>query len=205
MKAGDMTEEDERLLKERVRPKGNPDLKDSAFNIICARKVAGEMNAKYVRELPGEMIEIDAVNFKANHKTFKPTLHKSGDGTIGKTGFMNKLKLKVGAKVMLIKNIRTEDGLTNGQTGKLAHVVRDSKGGVKYLMVRFNRENVGKMTRNENPELERLYPGCTKIEKTLETYKLKETGANTANLIQFPIVLAHAVTCLLYTSPSPRD
>ena len=55
---------------------------------------------------------------------------------------MNKLKLKVGAKVMLIKNIRTEDGLTNGQTGKLAHVVRDSKGGVKYLMVRFNRENV---------------------------------------------------------------
>merc|ERR1711884_437812 len=72
--------EDERLLKERVRPKGHPDLKDSAFNIICTRKVAGEMNAKYVRELPGEMIEIDAVNFKANHKTFKPTLHKSGDG-----------------------------------------------------------------------------------------------------------------------------
>ena len=194
MKAGDMTDEDERLLKERVRPKGHPDLKDSAFNIICTRKVAGEMNSKYVRELPGEMIEIDAVNFKANHKTFKPTLHKSGDGTIGKTGFMNKLKLKVGAKVMLIKNIRTEDGLTNGQTGKLAHVVRDSKGGVKYLMVRFNRENVGKMTRKENPELERLYPGCTKIEKTLETYKLKETGANTANLIQFPIVLAHAIT-----------
>ena len=194
LRVGEMTEEDERFLMPRVRPKGHADLKGSAFNIICTRKIGGEMNLKYVLKLPGEMIQIDAVNFKSNHKTFKPTLHKSGDGTIAKTGFMNKLKLKVGAKVMLIKNIRTEDCLTNGQTGILQHVVKDCKGGVKYLMVRFNRESAGKMTRKENPQLERQYPGTTKIEKTLETYKLKDSGDNTANLIQFPIVLAHAVT-----------
>ena len=191
---GEMTKEDEEFLLPRVRPKGHKDLEGSAFNIICTRKIGGEMNFKYVLKLPGEMIKIDAVNFMSNHKTFKPPLHRSGDGTIAKTGFMNQLKLKVGAKVMLIKNIRTEDCLTNGQTGILEHVVKDCKGGVKYLMVKFNREKAGKMTRNENPQLERKYPGTTKIEKTLETYKLRETGNSTANLIQFPIVLSHAVT-----------
>ena len=194
MGVGEMTEEDEQFLMSRVRPKGHEDLKGAAFNIICTRKTAGEMNFKYLLKLPGEMIKIDAVNFKSNHKTFKPPMHKSGDGTIAQTGFMNQLKLKIGAKVMLIKNIRTEDGLTNGQTGILEHVVRDSKGGVKYLMVRFDKENVGKMTRKENPQLERLYPGCTKIEKTLETYKLKDGGNSTANLIQFPITVCDAVT-----------
>ena len=191
---GEMTEEDERLLKTRVRPKGHEDLKGSAFNIICTRKIGGAMNLKYVLKLPGEMIRIHAVNFKSNRKSFKPPMHKSGDGTIANTGYMNELMLKIGAKVMLIKNIRTEDGLTNGQTGILEHVVRDSKGEVQYLMVRFNRENVGKMTRKESPQLERQYPGLTKIEKTLETYKLKEGGDCTANLIQFPTVLCEAMT-----------
>ena len=191
---GEMTEEDERFLLTRVRPKGHEDLKGSAFNIICTRKTGAAMNLKYVLKLPGEMIKIQALNFKSNRKSFKPPMHRSGDGTIAKTGFMNELLLKIGAKVMLIKNLRTEDGLTNGQTGILEHVVRDSKGDVKYLMVRFNRENVGKMTRNENPQLERQFPGCTKIEKTLETYTLKDGGDSTANLLQFPIVLAEAMT-----------
>ena len=100
------------------------------------------------------MMKIDAVNFKSNHKTFKPPLHRSGDGTINKTGFMNQLKLKVGAKVML----------TNGQTGILEHDVKDCKGGVKYLMVKFNRESAGKMTRKENTTGETVsYTLCIKL------------------------------------------
>ena len=117
----------------RVRPKGHEDLKEAAINIICTRKIAGHMNLMYVLKLPGEMIKIDAVNFKSNRQSFKPPMHKSGDGTIGTTGYMNELKLKIGAKVMLIKNINTRDCLTNGQTGILEQVVRDVKGGVKYV------------------------------------------------------------------------
>ena len=206
VRAGGMTEEDERFLMQRVRPKGHEDLKEAAFNIICTRKIAGNMNMGYVLKLPGEMIKINAVNFKSNRQSFKPPMHKSGDGTIAKTGFMNELKLKLGAKVMLIKNINTRDCLTNGQTGVLEHVVRDNKGGVKYLMVRFNKEAAGRMSRMENPQLDKQFPGLTKIEKTQETYKLNEKADSTANLIQFPMVLSFAVTahkCQGMTIPKP--
>ena len=206
IRAGELTEEDERLLLPRVRPKGHEDLKQAAFNIICTRKTAGNMNMIYVLKLPGEMIKIDAVNFKSNRKSFKPPMHKSGDGTISKTGFMNELRLKLGAKVMLIKNINTRDGLTNGQTGILEHVVKDCKGDVKYLMVRFNKEAAGRMSRLENPQLDKQFPGLTKIEKTQETYKLRESGDCSANLIQFPIVLSYAMTahkCMGMTIPKP--
>ena len=206
VRAGGMTEEDERFLMQRVRPKGHEDLKEAAFNIICTRKTAGNMNMVYVLKLPGEMIKIDAINFKSNRQSFKPPMHKSGDGTIAKTGFMNELKLKISAKVMLIKNINTRDCLTNGQTGVLEHVVRDCKGGVKYLMVRFNKEAAGRMSRMENPQLDKQFPGLTKIEKTQETYKLSEKADSTANLIQFPVVLSFAVTahkCQGMTIPKP--
>ena len=205
-RAGELTEEDERFLMARVRPKGHEDLKEAAINIICTRKVAGNMNMLYVLQLPGEMIKIDAVNFKSNRQSFKPPMHKSGDGTIAKTNYMNELRLKLGAKVMLIRNINTRDSLTNGQTGILEQVVRDVKGGVKYLMVRFDKEAAGRMSRMENPQLEQKFPGLTKIEKTQETYKLSDKGDSTANLIQFPIVLSYAVTahkCMGMTIPKP--
>ena len=53
LRVGEMTEEDERFLMPRVRAKGHEDLKGSAFNIICTRKIGGEMNLKYVLKLPG--------------------------------------------------------------------------------------------------------------------------------------------------------
>ena len=107
---------------------------------------------------------------------------------------MNELKLKLGAKVMLIKNVRTEDSLTNGQMGSLTGVVKDKMGGLQYLMVKFDKEDAGKLTRVENPQLERQFPGATKIECALESFSLARTSGSKASLIQFPIVLANAVT-----------
>ena len=64
------------------------------------------------------------------------------------------LRLKVGVRVMLIKNIRTEDSLTNGQVGVLTAVVKDKKGGVQQIMVKFDKKDAGNIK----------YPGVTVIE-----------------------------------------
>ena len=74
------------------------------------------------------------------------------------------LRLKVGVRVMLIKNIRTEDSLTNGQVGVLTAVIKDKKGGVQQIMVKFDKKDAGNMTRRESPQLELKYPGVTVIE-----------------------------------------
>ena len=83
------------------------------------------MNKKYLKSLEGEEINVPAVTYMGSQKKFTPPMHRSKDGTIADTHFMKDLSLKIGAKVMLIKNIRTEDSLTNGQLGKLVGVIRD--------------------------------------------------------------------------------
>ena len=194
LKQGEMLEEDVNTWKSRVRPTGHMDLEEASVNIICTRKTACNMNKKYLMRLEGEEITVKAVTYMGTQKNFKTPMHRSGDGTIAKTGYMLELKLKVGTKVMLIKNVRTEDSLTNGQMGVLVGAIQDKEGGVQQLMVKFAKEDAGKLTRRENPQLERQFPGATRVEKALESYSLSGSCATKANLIQFPIVLAHAVT-----------
>ena len=150
------------------------------------------MNKKYLKSLEGEEINVPAVTYMGSQKKFTPPMHRSKDGTIADTHFMKDLSLKIGAKVMLIKNIRTEDSLTNGQLGKLVGVIRDKDGGVKSLMVKFKKKDAGKLTRREHPHLEKEFPGATKIDKALVQFSLKKGSSANATLIQFPIVLAHA-------------
>ena len=194
LRQGEMSEEDIKTWESRVRPKGHPDLESASINIICKRKTAGRLNNSYLMKLKGEEIKIEAVTMMPTQKRYKPTLHKSGDGTIEKTNYMQELKLKVGAKVMLIKNVRTSDGLTNGQLGVLAGVIKDKKGGAQKLMVKFEKPEVGKSTRSEHPHLETEFPGATVIEKARQDFSLAKRSTAKATLIQFPIVLAHAVT-----------
>ena len=192
LRRGEMSEEDIETWQSRVRPKGHPDLEKAAINIVCTNKLRASMNMLYHVKLPGDEIKVEAVTWMATKKSYTPA--PKPDGTIEKTGFMKVLRLKLGAKVMMIKNVRTTDSLTNGQLGVLTGVLKDKEGGVLALMIKFDKEDAGKLTRRENPQLEERFPGATKVEKCQVTFSLAKNSAAKANLIQFPIVLAHAVT-----------
>ena len=144
--------------------------------------------------LPGEIILLDATNHLATQRKFKPKIH--AEGTIGNSSFMNKLKLKLGAHVILIHNINTEDCLTNGQLGILIGVLEAADNHNNKLVVKFNNKNAGKNTRRKYPGISAKFPGGTVIERTSFKYSLskkRETAAQ-AVLIQFPLKLAHAIT-----------
>ena len=96
---------------------------------------------------------------------------------------------------MLVWNIDTADYLTNGQTGTLEDIIQDDSGSVRHLMIRFNRESAGRQARAKHPQLAVSHPGCTRIDRHMNTYSLSKKGSGaTATVIQFPIRLAHAVT-----------
>ena len=192
LRRGEMDEEDVKTWSSRVRPKGHPDLEGADIKIVCTNKVRATINKRYLAKLSGEEVKVQAVTYMASKKSYTPTPRP--DGTIEKTCFMKELCLKVGAKVMMIKNVRTSDSLTNGQLGVLEGVIRDNEGGVKTLMVKFDKADAGKLTRRENPQLEKKFPGATKVDKVLVSFSLAKNSAATANLIQFPLCLAHAVT-----------
>ena len=66
-----------------------------------------EHNEKCLNKLTGKLYEIAARHFTKLKPNFKPYLQKGG--TISDTQFLDKLKLRVGARVMLIYNIDVSD------------------------------------------------------------------------------------------------
>ena len=192
---GEITDEDMAILQTRVRPEGHKDLKNASINIVCTRKKCATMNKKYIESLEGEACTISAVHYRKTQKKYIPA-NIQADGTVGKTGFMDKLVIKEGAKIVMIWNVKTTDSLTNGQTGNVMAIVKNNKGEVEYLVVKFNQERAGQQKRNEDKQLAAKYPGGTKVERYNLTYTLSGRAGvgSTANIVQFPIRLAHALT-----------
>ena len=113
IRIGEQTDEDMIGLEKRVRPKNHTDLKDKdAMYLFGKNKPVDEMNEKRLMKIKGEEFIIEAKSFHSTIKNFKPPISKTG--TINNTPFQAKLKLKVGAKLMMTYNVNTADGLTNG-------------------------------------------------------------------------------------------
>jgi hypothetical protein len=100
--------------------------------------------------LEGEDIKMDARHHLQTKKKFKPKIHP--EGNVGESSFMNILKLKLGAKVILIHNIDTPDCLTNGQMGILIGVIYTVDKKVDKLVVNFHSENAGGKKKKKSQE-----------------------------------------------------
>ena len=69
-------------------------------------------------------------------------------GTIEETGFLDKLEVKEGARIMLIYNVSTSDGLTHGAHGTVAKILWDGSK-VIYILIKFDNKKVGRLQRQK--------------------------------------------------------
>ena len=163
---------------------------------MCTKKECARINTEYLDTLEGDDIFLQARHHMQTQKNYKPYICKK-EGTIGNSSFMDNLRLKIGCKVILIHNIDTSDGLTNGQLGTLIDVFRANDGTVTELIIEFKNKNVGKQSRERTPEIAAKYPMGTLIEKVSFIYTLSKkstVGSSKPTLIQFPIKVAQAIT-----------
>ena len=196
IRVGQQTKEDIALLKTRVRPKNHPDLKKASLFIVCKRRDCAEMNAQYLNSLDGELVTIEAKHHNATQAKYKPYIEPK-EGAVASTSFIDKLKLKIGAKVMIIHNINTADCLTNGQLGELVSLIKTTGGEVDKLIIQLNNKRAGQENKSKHCQLTSKYPDCVVIERVNIQYTLRkrsgEAGAS-ATVIQFPVKLAFAIT-----------
>ena len=198
LRIGEDTEEDIEILNSRVRNEKHVDIQNADLFIGAKRKDCFKINQNHIfKKIDGELIKIPSINYQQNQKEFKPRVNEK-DETIGNTKFQFKLLLKRGAKVMIIHNVDTVDGLTNGQFGILIDVTyKDDKETVDKLIIQLHNSKAGEMNRQRHPLLTSRYPRCVMIDRISFQYSIcnssGDVGSN-ATLIQFPVSLAHAVT-----------
>ena len=135
-KADELSDEDAQLLNDRVRdpPKGINVTKIFGKNVNV-----NEENIKRLNKLEGKKYTMKAV-----HSPKDRNVKINADGSIEKTLFLDVLELKVGARVMLINNVNTIDGLVNGAQGYVQEILTSgSDKKVKYVLVKFDDPKIG--------------------------------------------------------------
>ena len=138
----------------------------------------------------------EAKHHHATQSKYKPFISPK-DGAVATTSFMDKLKLKIGAKLIIIHNIDTADGLTNGQMGELIHIVKTSKGEADKLLIKLINAKAGQKNRSQYGAWTARFPNCIVLERVNYQYSLRKKGGEAgakANVIQFPVTLAFAIT-----------
>ena len=183
VRTGDQTSEDIALLETRVRPSIDPSLNNAIHIYGTNAKVNARNNAK-LDEMEGELFTIRAKNASRTVKTFKT----NNAGCIMNTPFQAVLKLKINAEVVLVHNINTLDGLTNGCRGVLIDVEKKGKS-IHRLVIKFHNPDHGRLQREKNPC--RKHPEATYIDPVLWQYQI---GAATATVFQLPVKGAEAIT-----------
>ena len=195
IRVGEFNPEDLQPLMERVRSEDHPDLDQADLWIHGVRRAVTKRNHDYLKNLEGEEVTLKAVHHQAQQKKFKVKIDDK-DGTVGGTAFLDTLKIKIGARTMVIHNVDVVDGITNGQLGVVVAFIKTKTGSVDKIVFKPRDPTIGEINRSKYPSLSSKYPGCIFIEKVSFQYSMtkKGTSGSSRTIIQFPLTLAFSIT-----------
>ena len=150
-------------------------------------------NSKQLQKSEFPLYTIQAIHTPKNR-----TVKITPAGTIEDTAFLDKLEVKEQARVMLIHNVNTSDGLTNGAEGTIVKILTDDSK-VRYILVKFDNKKVGRLQRQKFSFLSSKcdLSEVTPVERTSFSYTLGDTSKNhaaRATVLQFPMRLCWALT-----------
>ena len=162
------------------------------MHIVPVRKSCSKYNSEYLVSLKGKNVTLKAIHYHITKKTYKPFIEMK-EGAIGTTSFIDEIKVKLGAKIILIHNIDTGDGLANGQLGILADIIYTTDGKPDKLIFNLQKSGIGLQNRKRFPNIARKFPHSVIIEKVSISYSIRKKGGIVGSTAtQFPMKLANA-------------
>ena len=130
----DFSDSDKTIIQTMIR---EPEDISKTLQIYGKKVTVNYINEQKLQTLTTKLHIIEAI-----HCGSKKNLTIQPDGTIENTAFLQLLKLKIRSRVMLIFNINTSDGLTNGAQGEVVNIISTNNKPL-YIMVRFYNPKVG--------------------------------------------------------------
>lgn len=196
IRMGVVTEETVNIIEER-RVEGDHD-EYTTCHVFFKNEDVAYHNTKMLNSLDSELMEFNAI--ETLPRGYIPYIHP--DGRIDNTQFLKTLSLKVNARVVLIYNVNTPDGLVNGAMGTLIGFWKDASERVQYVIVSFDSPSTGEIQRKKYPNISYKYQerngtpiGKESLEYEIGKRKSKMTKASArAKVLQFPLRLAWAST-----------
>ena len=100
-----------------------------------------------MNKLSTSLYTFEAAHVHPSCKNFKPTV--TSEGLVNDTPFLDKLNVREGAKIMIIHNIDTSDGLTNGTTGTVVGFIKNNGelaekiADVNKILIKFDEMYIG--------------------------------------------------------------
>lgn len=198
---GSFTKEDDvKVIEDRViKDDSIGELKDACHVFYTNREVSGH-NEMMLLSLGNPLFETMATY--RSPPGYKPQIQKHG--VVAQTPLQHKLQIKVGARIMLVVNVNTFDGLVNGAMGSVVDIVMypNYSKHVKCIIIAFDRPDVGKAQREKHPQYSEKYSSVNgtpifihDFRYYLPCYRKKSAHGATATVSQFPLRLAWAITC----------
>ena len=193
---GIVSQENLALLQSRETMDDHHDF--DALHLCFTNEESQDHNNKMLSKLNTTLFETEAI--KRYPKGRKPII-KSG-GRIEDLNVLDVLSVKVGARVVLVYNVNTIDDLVNGSTGTIVAIESDENGGVKCIIVKFDKDSMGQEQRMKYTNYADKYKennGTPIFREEMETLGRRRTGqklglGSMAKIRQYPLVLFYAST-----------
>ncbi|XP_066926174.1 uncharacterized protein [Clytia hemisphaerica] len=199
VRLGDLDEEKEELLKSRFISKDSPDYPADITHIFAENKPVDSYNLQKLNELSTESQIITAQDEIPKHLTAKDMKFIENAQARETGGLARVLELKVGARILISKNIDITDRLVNGQVGKVMGFKFNANNKISGIYVKLDDMTAGKKASNlDNKCRENNWSLIERAECTFNTRKQKKKGNKEKPLnvrrTQFPLVLSYACT-----------
>ena len=196
LRFGEHTEEDVLKIKSRISPNFPQGIPEDALVLYGKKKNVMDYNMHKLNQIEGETFTVSARHVHPTLHNFKPKI--SDEGGVSDTQFLDQLIFKIGARVMLIHNVATTDGLTNGACGEILGIECENDN-ITNIIVKFDNADVGQEHRKQYPQIQakfsnNLATSITRVSVEYSVGDMKKAHSAKAKVIQFPLKLAWAIT-----------
>ena len=180
------------LLSRVTAPENCP--QDALF-IFATNKEVDQHNDKMLQEKCTDICEIVAVDVVRNKRTGKLEQRLASASNTKADSLPSRLKIAVGARVMITKNIDTEHGITNGATGIITAILPTKEGKLlpEGVCIQFDNDKVGRGI-TEKRSNSTIPLGSVKIDPYEESMDPIEQERKGGIRRQFPLRLSWACT-----------